>query len=362
MHPTSWFKSTLPVSPESPTLESLLADAQDEANKFADVEKAWQQIGQREYENARKLLQDVVAGVPQHYTRIWETVDIVYLKAWDQTELQSSIAYMKHQGCNKQIVGLYASYPRAFYQLGYVCYELGDYEGAINYLDHGLSLDPDHPQLCIEKAQALMRLDKPNEALQVWDRLLDGDRFSTDREVAVCLRGKAYALIELGELDPAEELLKETLVLEPDSELSLGELEYIAELRDVINRFGVNGAYVNRMFKSYSATFSITGFEEWHSHIAGIGRDLGALTEVEIERGKTSFTHAIMNRVKVKCAAMHFAVLHHEELGITPRVAEELSMIVMVINDLPPDIASTELAQKLRAIYLREVGKLPKPS
>jgi Flp pilus assembly protein TadD len=45
------------------------------------------------------------------------------------------------------------------------------------------------------------------------------------------LRGRGFALTELGRLDDAEEAYRESLVSEPNNPRAAGELNYIARLR-----------------------------------------------------------------------------------------------------------------------------------
>ena len=47
----------------------------------------------------------------------------------------------------------------------------------------------------------------------------------------MALRGMGYTLIDTGNLDKAEKVLKESLVIDPGNKVAESELEYIRKLR-----------------------------------------------------------------------------------------------------------------------------------
>ena len=53
----------------------------------------------------------------------------------------------------------------------------------------------------------------------------------SDELRAVALRGRGFALTELGRLDEAEVAYRDSLKLKPENEVALAELKYIAGLK-----------------------------------------------------------------------------------------------------------------------------------
>ena len=102
---------------------------------------------------------------------------------------------------------------------------------AVAYLDRGLAIQPGNSWLLSEKGAALNAMRKPAEALATYDAGLAGDLPIAKTDRALLLRGRGYALIELGRLDEAEAAYRESLTLEPDHGGALHELKYIADLK-----------------------------------------------------------------------------------------------------------------------------------
>ena len=130
------------------------------------------------------------------------------------------------------IIWVLNAYPRAYYYLGYLWFELGNFETALNFIDQGLNLDPTNPVLHNEKAQALVGLKRLPEALQIYEQIISFTGFVTHHNKAVALRGKGFIMIEMGNLSEAENAFYQSQKFEPDSELAIKELKYIQQLRN----------------------------------------------------------------------------------------------------------------------------------
>jgi hypothetical protein len=104
---------------------------------------------------------------------------------------------------------------------------------ALSELDAVLKIAPFFAQAWNEKGYILMNLRRPQEALaantQAWD-LVRRHPENFDKAGPV-LRGQAVAQVELGDLDRAEKLLSDSLVVEPGNSLATQELAYIAHRR-----------------------------------------------------------------------------------------------------------------------------------
>jgi len=124
--------------------------------------------------------------------------------------------------------------PIALYLASYYN-ETGRFEDAVRVIDREFAFHPGttgghRPELASERAVALVQLHRFAEALKAYDDgllLLSID----DKGKARMQRGRGYALTELGRLDDAEAAYRQSLTLEPNNKLALGELAYIAKLK-----------------------------------------------------------------------------------------------------------------------------------
>ncbi len=117
-------------------------------------------------------------------------------------------------------------------------------------------------------------------------------------------------IVEIGELDPAEKALRESLEFEPDSELALSEMRYISRIREVTNRYGVSAIRVVTAYNSYLTLLLQNKGQHWNIDTDETARKLQAATDDELKRGRTEVTEAAMNRVKLSLAAEEFIVRH----------------------------------------------------
>jgi len=139
----------------------------------------------------------------------------------------------------RQTVVLVNPYPRISFYLGSYYNEIAKPTEALRVLDAGLSLPEPipgsmlgemRPHLIGEKGVALISLKRWPEALATYESGLTLK--SLDSMVkGLLLRGRGFALTELGRLDEAEAAYAESLVAEPNNPRALNELAYIARLR-----------------------------------------------------------------------------------------------------------------------------------
>jgi Flp pilus assembly protein TadD len=116
--------------------------------------------------------------------------------------------------------------------VGFICIKRGRFEKALDYLESGRQLEPTQPVIAFEKAQALVRSGRRQEALKLYNQFSQVGPFVNGRHLAVALRGRGFILIELGDmLDEAERAFRDSLEFDPNNSLALNELEYIRRLR-----------------------------------------------------------------------------------------------------------------------------------
>jgi tetratricopeptide (TPR) repeat protein len=129
-------------------------------------------------------------------------------------------------------------YPRASFYLGSYYNEVRRPSDALRVLDIGLALPTalpgsqgeTVPLLTIERGAALSGLMRWQDSLANYDRGLSFERVPANQR-AVMLRGRGFALIELGRLAEAETAYRDSLTLDPNNQIAARELGYIQRLR-----------------------------------------------------------------------------------------------------------------------------------
>jgi len=142
------------------------------------------------------------------------------------------------ENAGRQVVAIPNPYPAISYDLGFYYNEIGKYGEALRVLDAGLALPTEGilgvgestPGLISERGAAL-------EGLKRWPDVLDNFRKGASigglkpEQLALMLRGQGLALTELGRLDEAEKVYRDSLTDAPNNPNALRELAYIAHLR-----------------------------------------------------------------------------------------------------------------------------------
>lgn len=151
-----------------------------------------------------------------------------------------SAGMAKAQGMQvKQTTAVANPYPLVSFYLGTYYNEIGRSEDALRALDAGLALPTPlpgsdigetAPLLIGERGAALEALKRPQDALANFDRGLNIKSLKADQR-ALMLRGRGFALTELGRLDEAEKSYRDSLAVEPNNQRAMNELTYIQRLR-----------------------------------------------------------------------------------------------------------------------------------
>ena len=107
------------------------------------------------------------------------------------------------------------------------------FEDALRVLDEEARIAPAAAAPYVERGYVLNRIRRPAEAKASYERALAlSEKFPASApHRPAALRGLGYALIELGDLDAAEEAFAQSLELEPGNALAISELEYIQKIR-----------------------------------------------------------------------------------------------------------------------------------
>ena len=206
-----------------------------------------------DYEAASSLFEEVVQNTPKDYQCQYEKDGELFIKFWYSEQLDLYADSEKDSG-GKKIRYAPNAYPKAYYLLGCICVREKKYNEALEYLEAGHRLEPHNPQFLIIKAEAYVGLGDRKKAVSLYEQVGEISPWLAEEDKARALRGKGIQLIELGELDAAEESLEESLKYEPESEVAASQLEYIRYLRSpgikLVNHHG-SAKEVERWWQSW---------------------------------------------------------------------------------------------------------------
>jgi len=209
--------------------DNLMQGEREEQNLKKLVE-ATELIAVKEFPKAIELLEEIIANTPPDYSYQGVLGGKLYIKFWDRNEFLSYIEKMGDK-VKQPVVWVPAIYPRAFFNLGAIYVEMGEYSKAIEFLNKGLRLEPDQPAFYTELGVAYGALKDYEQSIFNCRKALTVRKYCSDHVLAVAYRGLGINLIDLNQLDEAEEALKQSLIIEPDHPLALQELEVIGRLR-----------------------------------------------------------------------------------------------------------------------------------
>jgi tetratricopeptide (TPR) repeat protein len=187
------------------------------ADKFA-AEGRWSE--------ARTVLENAIRAVPVGWKPVSENSESVRIAFWDEDEF---LTYTEAAQTEKNVVWVGESYSKAWYRLADIAVEEQRLDNALLCVESGLTLEPDHPGLWIEKGYILNRFRRHDEALYCYEKAATIRDWATTAQVTRAWRGQGAALIDLSRLDDAEAAFRRSLELEPNNETAEHELEYIRQ-------------------------------------------------------------------------------------------------------------------------------------
>jgi tetratricopeptide (TPR) repeat protein len=194
--------------------------------------RAAELIFEGRYADARSVLEAAIREMPAGWTPRLEKDESLSIAFWDQNEF---FAHSEHQielgPSTKSIFWVCGSYSKAWYLLAVAASKEGRFEKALFCIDCGMELEPDHPELWNEKGYLLGRLKRHQEAFDCYIRAASLRAWAPPSQIARALRGQGVQLVDLDRLEEAEEALRQSLELEPDSQTARNELGYVADLR-----------------------------------------------------------------------------------------------------------------------------------
>lgn len=219
---------------EEPAAAYARADAQEARDRVV-VTKAMDDFNARGAIGLAphmRSLQKVLDNLPASYPLI-ETRDGVIISRKADPVLGGLLPLLGAAKDGKTVTLLTRSnvYGDAAWLLAWAAVEARDPERALRVLEPVMAAQPNNPALVAERGSALNLLRRWQESYDNYDSALKAGEPMDDGLRAVLLRGRGFALIELGRLDEAEADYRESLKLVPGHGGALNELTYIEQQR-----------------------------------------------------------------------------------------------------------------------------------
>lgn len=194
------------------------------------VDEAMSLLLKRQEKRAEDLLMAVAANTPGSYVNEYDAEDgALAIKFWSQQEFVWYVLH-QHQGKDRNLLWVPNAYPRAHYYLGLIAVKAERFAEGLRWLETGYALEP-HPAFTMEKAKAFGAMGRRQEAIDLYASVIALNDQVEGSYRAAAMRQKAVLLIDEGDLEGAEQLLRESLVIELDSKVAANELKYLAHLR-----------------------------------------------------------------------------------------------------------------------------------
>jgi tetratricopeptide (TPR) repeat protein len=124
-----------------------------------------------------------------------------------------------------------APYVNLSFLVGAIYSDQGDFEIALAALNKGLALDPANAVIANAAAQVMMSLHRPDDAVALCDRLLNGPTPLGETHKALLLRTRGAALGESGRFDEAIQDYRNALTHDPAKGASDGEIANLERLK-----------------------------------------------------------------------------------------------------------------------------------
>jgi tetratricopeptide (TPR) repeat protein len=172
-------------------------------------------------------LESALAAMPPGWRPRLDLPDRLEVAFWDRVDFMAYVRYAKPE---KKVLWILPSYSRACYYLAFAAVERQDFAVADAWIDRGIALEPDHPLLLCEKALILGGAERRPEAIELYRLAATVSPWSA-KWTARAFRGLGFELIELRQLDEAEEAFRRALELEPGHPVAASELDVIDQLR-----------------------------------------------------------------------------------------------------------------------------------
>jgi tetratricopeptide (TPR) repeat protein len=176
---------------------------------------------QRQDAAALRVLDEIVGAFEKKMT----DPSVAYVSVANRAELTK---YQLEQP-GKSVRWLDYSFGDALHQKTLLAVTRRDFPEALRLSTRELSFRPYAAVAYTEHGFILNSLGKPADGLRAYTKALQlSENFDSNRGVkAAALRGIGFTQIDLGDYEAARNALNQSLQVEPNNEIALGELEYI---------------------------------------------------------------------------------------------------------------------------------------
>jgi len=137
--------------------------------------------------------------------------------------------YMATAGHGKPTEWIDTACPSAYKAAAFLHVEAKRIDDALRFLDKASALAPYWAEPFAERGYLLNTSGRASEALDAYARGLELiDKFPSNAYAkAIMLRGVGYAHVELGNLELAEKAYRDSLAIDPESDVAKREIEFI---------------------------------------------------------------------------------------------------------------------------------------
>ena len=188
-----------------------------------------QLVSEKKFDEALGVIDPVIASYDAEYAA---SDKVVYCAADTK---QSLVVLLKAAAAKKSAVTLDSTWCNALFIKAYILIDRNKQSDAGPYLKKATEMSPFNAHYLNEYAEWYKINRNWQTAYDVFSQARDLREFSppdyADQIEARALRGMGFCLIELGKLDEAEKMFKDSLKLVPENQTALNEIGYIKELR-----------------------------------------------------------------------------------------------------------------------------------
>jgi tetratricopeptide (TPR) repeat protein len=208
--------------------------AQQEKDDAEKVDKAVAWIRGGNIRDGQAALEEVTLNTPEFYVYNFGDDKTQYIKFWTMAEYLGYIAMTRTRGevVEQEVMWLRSAYPRALYELAMLDLGNDNCAGAAEYLDRALMLEPDHPECLLKMAEIYALSGDAENALEHFDSVLGSRPYMSSKTMSLALGNKARVLIDLDQLEEAQQCLEESLRHGPGNQLAENLQRYIESVKE----------------------------------------------------------------------------------------------------------------------------------
>jgi tetratricopeptide (TPR) repeat protein len=179
---------------------------------------------------AQKAITEYFDPVIEHFTEIYKTETKHIYSAQNQIQAIMYVAMPDENKAGIEVVD--GTWAWAYLVKAYALTELGELKEAEQALKSAIALSPFNSQFLSELGYTYQAMKDCEKSIATYDQAasmanLASDDTTKTTDLTRAWRGEGYCLVELGNLQEAEEMYRKSLALDPKDKKSQGELAYI---------------------------------------------------------------------------------------------------------------------------------------